>query len=81
MARSERGLEQAFWYGRLVRLVNLTGHLEPADDLYKVIEADIGACTRAYVAKDKPLWTAHLLRIRLRLEQQRGPLECHPTWC
>lgn len=81
MARSEVGDERAFWYGRVVRLVKLTGHIEEADLTWKVIAPDIGACTRAYLCKDLDGWSHHLTRIRLHLYMQKGSIQCRPTWC
>lgn len=81
MARSEAGEEQALWYGRMVQLVKLTGQVEEADLLWRKIAPDMGACTRAYLYRDLEGWRRHLLRIRLHLDMQGGPLECRPTWC
>jgi hypothetical protein len=81
MARSAVGDERAYWYGRVTRFVNLTGHLEQADLIWKAIEADIGACTQAYLCKDLAGWNHHLTRIRLYLDIQKGPIECRPMWC
>ncbi len=73
---------QGIWYGRVVRLVSVIGHLEPSDVLWKVIEQDVGVCTRAYVAKDVVSWHRHRLRIHGHLRAaSKGVLECHPTWC
>lgn len=81
MARSEVGDEQALWYGRVVRLVKLTGQVEEADLLWRVIAPDVGACTRAYLCKDLEGWNRHLTRIRVHLDMHKGPMQCHPTWC
>lgn len=51
MARSEAGEEQALWYGRMVQLVKLTGQVEEADLLWRMIAPDMGACTRAYLTE------------------------------
>lgn len=72
---------QGWWARRVDRLVRLTGHLEPFDALYRVIEQDVGACTRAYLAKDRAAWCWYALRIHHHLQRApKGSLECHPTW-
>lgn len=81
MARSEPGDRRTRWYGRVFSLVTLTGHLEEADVIWRIIEADIGGCTRAYLSKDLERWSTHFARIRVRLGMQRGPIESYPTWC
>lgn len=81
MARSEIGQGQAYWYGRVHAYIKLTGHLEHVDLIWKVIESDIGACTRAYLRKDVAAWNHHVTRIGLHLDLQKGPIECYPTWC
>jgi len=73
---------QGIWYGRVARLLSLIGHLEPSDVLWKVIEQDVGACTRAYLAKDAVSWHSHRLRIQDHLRATlKGAIECYPTWC
>ena len=79
--QTEASHAQSLWYGRIVRLIELMGHLEPSDLLWTEIEADLGACTRAYVAKDLVSWRLYALRIKVRLLAQKGPLDCRPTWC
>jgi len=82
MAQTERLLHQRIWNGRVRRFADLIGFLEPSDVLWKTIESDVAACTRAYLANDVGTWYRNVLRIRLRLyEAENGPLECHPTWC
>lgn len=81
MARSDDGDRRARWYGRVLSLVTLTGHLEEADVIWKLIETDIGGCTRAYSRKDLEGWSLHFARIRLRLARENGPIDSYPTWC
>lgn len=82
MASTEADFRQRLWYGRVVRLVKLMGYLESSDLLWKAIEPDLGACTKAYLDNDPVSWRLHALRIEARLAcMPKGALECRPTWC
>jgi hypothetical protein len=79
--QTEASHAQALWYGRIVRLIEVMGHLEPSDLLWSEIEADLGACTQAYLAKDVLSWRMYVCRIKAKVWSQTGPLECRPVWC
>jgi hypothetical protein len=72
---------QSQWYGRIVRLIEVMGHLEPSDLLWKEIEADLRACTQAYLEKDVLRWRFYVCRIKAKVWSQTGPLKCRPIWC
>lgn len=81
MARSEEGDRRERWYGRAFGFVTLTRHPEEADVIWKLIETDIGWCTRAYLNKNLEGWSLHFARMRLRRAREKGPLKSYPTWC
>lgn len=81
LCQSETAHAQSLWYGRIVRLIKMMGHLESSDLLWKAIEADLGACTKAYLENDVIRWRWHALRIEAKVHLTEGPLECQPTWC
>ena len=81
LCQSAADHDQSLWYGRIVRLMKIMGHVEPSDALWRDIEADLGACTKAYLAKDVRRWRWHALRVEARVHLTEGPLECLPTWC
>jgi hypothetical protein len=60
---------QREWNGLVLRLIRHIGHLE-ADELaaYGLAEP-VGACTRAYLAKDVLAWRQHAHEIQWRLVQ------------
>ena len=58
---------QREWNGLVLHLIRHIGHLE-ADELaaYGLAEP-VGACTRAYLAKDVLAWRRHAFQIQRRL--------------